>query len=79
MKKSEFCEIYSRNLWPKKFNENSRQYLLSLNIKSTTFFCKNLLNFIKIGEILVKNSKKGEWNQRNSLYFLENLNLDISL
>ena len=35
-------------------------------------FHQNWPNFIKI-------PKKGEWNQRNSLYFLESLNLDISL
>ena len=28
---------------------------------------------------LYQNWRKGEWNQRNSLYFLESLNLDISL
>ena len=58
MKKSVFCEIFSRNLWPKKSNENSRQNILSLNVKSTTFFWKFLLNLIKIGEILGKNSEK---------------------
>ena len=58
MKKAEFCEKFSRNLWQRKFNENSRQYILSLNVKSATFSWKNLLNFIKIGEILVKNSEK---------------------
>ena len=45
-------------MWLKKFNENSQQYILSLNVKSTTFSRKILLNFIKIGEILVKNSEK---------------------
>ena len=35
----------------------------------------------KINNIFMKNFSKilGEWNQRNSLYFLKNLNLDISL
>ena len=47
--------------------------------KFNLFSWKTLINFIKIGEILVKISEKGEWNQRNSLYFLESLNLDISL
>ena len=56
MKKSEFCEIFTRNLWEKKFNENSRQCFL--NVKSTTFSWKIYLNFIKIGEILVQNSEK---------------------
>ena len=42
----------------KNFNENSRQCILSLKVKSTTFSWKILLNFIKIGEILVKNSEK---------------------
>ena len=79
MKRSEFCEIFSRNLWQKKFNENSRQCILCLNVKSTTFSWKILLNFIKIGEILFKISEKGEWNQRNWIYLLENLNLDIFL
>ena len=32
-------------------SENSRQCILSLNVKSTTFSWKILLNFIKIGEI----------------------------
>ena len=42
----------------KKFNEYSQQYILSLNVKSTTFSWKIFLNFIKIGELLVKNSEK---------------------
>ena len=58
MKMSEFCEIFSRNLWPKKYNKDSLQYILSLKIKSTTFSWQILLNFSKIGEILVKISEK---------------------
>ena len=42
----------------KKFNENSRQCILSLNVKSTTFSWKVWLNFFEIGEILIKNSEK---------------------
>ena len=42
----------------KKFNENSWHFILSLNVKSTAFSWKTLLNFIKIGEILVKNPEK---------------------
>ena len=57
MKNSEFCEIFSRILWP-KFNENSRQVTMSLNVKSKTFCWKILLIFIKIGKIFVKNSDK---------------------
>ena len=48
-------------------------------MKPTTLFKKKLSLFIKISEILVENSGKCEENQRNSLYFLENLNLDKSL
>ena len=47
--------------------------------KINLFSWKILINFIKIGEVLVKNSEQGEWNQRNSLYFLKSSNLDISL
>ena len=57
MKKYEFSEILA-GICDKKFNENSRQYYSSLNVKSTTFSWKILLNFIKIGEIFVKNSEK---------------------
>ena len=42
----------------KKINENSPQCILSLSVKSTTFSCTILLNLIKIGELLVKNSEK---------------------
>ena len=42
----------------KKLNEDNRRCILSLNVKSTTFSWKILLNFIKIGEILVKNYEK---------------------
>ena len=50
----------------KKFNENSRQSILSLNLKSTTFSWKILLNYIKIGEILFKNSEK-RWKKLTEL------------
>ena len=42
----------------KKIIENSRQCILSLIVKSSTLSYKILLNFIKICEILVKNSEK---------------------
>ena len=58
MKKSEFLKYLAGICDKKKFNENSRQYILSLNVKSTTFSWKIVLNFIKIGEILIKNSEK---------------------
>ena len=49
---------YLAGILEKKFNEDNRQYILSLKVKSTTFSRKILLNFLKIGEILVKNSEK---------------------
>ena len=58
MKTSEISEKFGRNLWPKKLNEKSRKYILSLNVESKIFSWKILLNFIKIGKILVKNSEK---------------------
>ena len=50
----------------KKINAISRQCILSLNVKSTTFSWKMLLNFIKIDEILVKNSEKS-WMKSTEL------------
>ena len=49
---------YLAGICDKEINERSRQYILSLNVKSTTFSSKILLNFIKIGKILVKKSEK---------------------
>ena len=74
-----FVKFLAGTLWHKNSMKKSRQCILSLNVKSTIFSWKMLLNFIKTGEILVKISEKSKWNQRNSLYFLESLNLDISL
>ena len=51
----------------KKINENSRQCILSLSVKSTTFSRKILLNFIKIGENLVENSEK-KVNEINGIH-----------
>ena len=51
MKKSEFCEILAGICDKKKFNEKSRQCIMSLNVKSTTFswkiikFYQNWRNF----------------------------------
>ena len=77
MKKFEFCEIFSRNLWQKKFNEISRQCILSLNVKSTTFSWKIMKFYQNWQNFSQKFLKKGEWNQRNSIYFLESLNWKV--
>ena len=73
MKKSEFCEIFSRNLWQKKSMKIADKIFVFKRKISNIFLKK----FIKVYESKIP--KNGEWNQRNSLYFLESLNLDISL
>ena len=43
-------------------------------------FLKNFIKFYQNWRnFWSKIPKKGEWNKRNSLYFLQSLNLDISL
>ena len=57
MKKSEFWEIFSRNLWQKIQWKQPTIYFVCKR-KINNIFLKILFNFIKIGENLVKNSEK---------------------
>ena len=48
--------------------------------KANNIFLKNFIEFYQNWRNFTKKiPKKAEWNQRNSLYFLESLDLDISL
>ena len=78
MKKSEFCEIFSRNLWQKTHWKYPIIFFV-FKRKINNIFLKFYWILSKLAKLLSKFPKKGEWNQRNSLYFLKSLNLNISL
>ena len=47
--------------------------------KINNIFLKNFIKFYQNRRNFSQKFRKSEWNQLNSLYFLESLNLDISL